>query len=239
MPKKLTLQEIQRNGCAIQLDERTSATRADVVDCTRDQLLASAGLSLDQNSGVGWRNSCDLFEHGFQGRTFADDLLEPSLGRDLFGTPNSFESFHRGPPRALAAYWAYLSSAARTLSSRISSSNGFVRNSTAPALNACIRISESPCAVMKMVGILQRSAFSLACSSRPEIPGIRMSAIRHAVSCCWPDSRNVSADANACAGNPTAFSRPCNATRIDSSSSTIETSLFFPCVAIVETYQRS
>jgi len=33
---------------------------------------------------------------------------------------------------------------------------------------------------------------------RPDIPGMRISAIRHAVWCCWPDLRNSSADANAC-----------------------------------------
>ena len=34
-------------------------------------------------------------------------------------------------------------------------------NSTAPARNACIRIFSSPCAVMKMIGILQRSSVQL------------------------------------------------------------------------------
>jgi len=52
------------------------------------------------------------------------------------------------------------------LSIRTSSSKGFDKNSTAPALSAWNRISSSPCAVIKMVGILQRSAFSLACNSR-------------------------------------------------------------------------
>src|SRR5258708_6576103 len=47
---------------------------------------------------------------------------------------------------------------------------------------------------MKMVGILQCSAFSLACNSRPDMPGMRISAIRHAVWCCWPEFRNSSAD---------------------------------------------
>ena len=33
------------------------------------------------------------------------------------------------------------------------------------------------------VGIWQHSAFNLACKSRPDIPGILISAIRHAVLC--------------------------------------------------------
>ena len=49
----------------------------------------------------------------------------------------------------------YFASAARTLSSSTSSSKGLVKNSTAPALKACIRIFPSPCPVMKMIGILQ------------------------------------------------------------------------------------
>jgi hypothetical protein len=120
-----------------------------------------------------------------------------------------------------------LSSAARTLPSSASSSKGFARNSTAPALSACIRIFVSPCAVMKIVGILQCSAFSLACNSRPDIPGIRISAIRHAVWCCWPDFKKSSADAKAWDGNPTDFSMPCKALRIESSSSTIATRFVF------------
>src|SRR6266404_2997617 len=84
-------------------------------------------------------------------------------------------------------------------------------------------IFSSPCAVIKMIGILQRSAFRCACSSRPDIPGIRISAIKQPAWRCWPDFRNSSADANACAGKPTDFSRPCNALRIKSSSSTIAT----------------
>ena len=74
--KKLAFQQIQRNGSAIQLYERASAPRADVVNRARDQLLAGAGFSLDQHSGIGGRDAFDLFEHRFQSRTVADDLLE-------------------------------------------------------------------------------------------------------------------------------------------------------------------
>src|SRR5260370_38919989 len=47
--KKLAFQQIQRNGGAIQLYERTSAARADVVNRTRNQFLSCARFSLDQN----------------------------------------------------------------------------------------------------------------------------------------------------------------------------------------------
>src|SRR5215813_7702602 len=58
------------------------------------------------------------------------------------------------------------------------------------------------------------------------MPGIRISAIRHPVRDCCPESRNSSADAKTRAGIPAIFMRPCKASRMDSSSSTIETILF-------------
>src|SRR5713226_5801019 len=78
---------------------------------------------------------------------------------------------------------------------------------------------------MKMMGIRMCSALSRACRSRPDRPGMRMSVMRHEDRCCAPESRNSSADANARAGNPASFSRPCTAPRINSSSSTMATNL--------------
>jgi len=48
--EKLAFQEIERNGGAVQLYKRTSAARADIVNCARDQLLACCCFSLDENS---------------------------------------------------------------------------------------------------------------------------------------------------------------------------------------------
>ena len=53
-----------------------SAARADVVNRARDQLLARTGFSLDKNGGIRRRDALDLFEHRFQSRTIADELLE-------------------------------------------------------------------------------------------------------------------------------------------------------------------
>ncbi len=67
-----------------------------------DQLLAGAGFSLDQYSGVGWRNLFDFGEHRFQGGAVAYDLLESALTAFLVTGPRFFEgsriSLHRGPP---------------------------------------------------------------------------------------------------------------------------------------------
>jgi hypothetical protein len=80
--KELTFQKVQRNGSAIELYEPASAPGADVVNRARDQLLAGTGLSLDKNGGVHRRDTLDLFEHCFQSRTIAYQLLESALIRN-------------------------------------------------------------------------------------------------------------------------------------------------------------
>src|SRR4030095_4897569 len=77
---------------------------------------------------------------------------------------------------------------------------------------------------MKMIGSLICWALSLAWRSSPDMPGIWMSVIRHAHS-RGPNSRNSSADAKARVAKPSAFSSPCRASRMRSSSSTIATTL--------------
>jgi hypothetical protein len=57
------------------------------VNRARDQLFAGAGLSLNQNGGTGGRDTFDLFEHCFQGRTAPYDLLESALVRRLINCP--------------------------------------------------------------------------------------------------------------------------------------------------------
>src|SRR6478752_10114370 len=67
-----------------------------------------------------------------------------------------------------------------------------------------------------------------SCSS-PDIPGMRMSAIRQAACRCSSEPRNSSADPNARALNPASFNRPCRALRIKSSSSMMATKEAFRC----------
>ena len=61
----------------------------------------------------------------------------------------------------------------------------------APQLSACIRILEFPCAVTKMIGTWLPSATNFAWSSRPVIPGIRISLIKQAIWYCRPDKRTL------------------------------------------------
>jgi hypothetical protein len=93
--KKLTFQQIQRNGSAIQPYERPPASRAEVVNCLRDQLLAGACLPLDKDSGISRRHPFDLFKDLFQGNASANDLLESASIMYLVTGPGPSEGFHR------------------------------------------------------------------------------------------------------------------------------------------------
>ena len=48
-----------------------------------DQLLAGAGLALNQDRRIGRRDDLDLLQHLPERRALADDLLEVVLGADL------------------------------------------------------------------------------------------------------------------------------------------------------------
>src|SRR5258708_25202432 len=100
MAKELAFQKIKRNGCTIQLYERASTPRAQIVNRTGDQLLACTGFSLDKNSRIRRGDLLDLFEHRFQSRTVAYDLLESARISILVGGSESCNSCHRRPPWA-------------------------------------------------------------------------------------------------------------------------------------------
>ena len=68
----------------------------------RNQLLAGASFSLDENGGIRGGDLFDLIEHGFQSRTLAYDLLESARIAVLFGGPESYNSSHVRPPSALS-----------------------------------------------------------------------------------------------------------------------------------------
>src|SRR5215472_4017365 len=57
--KELALQQIKRNGCAIEGYEGASEPRTEVVNGTSDQFFAGARFPLNQHGGVGGRNALD------------------------------------------------------------------------------------------------------------------------------------------------------------------------------------
>ena len=81
--------------------------------------------------------------------------------------------------RWLAAWWARLSSTARSMASRKGwSRKGFCRKSTAPAFMASTASSTSPWPVTKISGNGDPAACKRRCNSRPLTRGMRISATR-------------------------------------------------------------
>src|SRR5262249_35263763 len=89
---------------------------------------------------------------------------------------------------------------------------------------------------MKMTGTRICSALRRACRSRPDVPGMQTSAIRHEQECCAPEARDSFADANARASNPALWSRPWTASRAIWLSSTMTTSA--DCWGAMSEYRR-
>ena len=71
--EQLRLQQRLRHRAAVHRHERTGRSRAGVVDGLGDDLLAGAGLALDQQGGVGGGDALDEVEHGMHGRRLRDE----------------------------------------------------------------------------------------------------------------------------------------------------------------------
>ena len=76
VPEQLALQQSAGYGGAIQPYKRMVPAGAQSVDGASDQLLAGAGLPLDQHGRVGVRHGFDLLENPFKRRALTDDLVE-------------------------------------------------------------------------------------------------------------------------------------------------------------------
>jgi hypothetical protein len=79
MSKQLALEKVKGNRCTVHLYKATIATGTDIVDGLRDQLLAGACFSLDQDGGTRRRHAFDLFEYRLQSGTVAYDPFEAAL----------------------------------------------------------------------------------------------------------------------------------------------------------------
>jgi len=77
VPKQLALQEVRGNGGAIQLDEWAGRSGPAIVQRTREQLFTGAGVTGDEDRGIGMReNAGGTLECGAERRTLPDDLAE-------------------------------------------------------------------------------------------------------------------------------------------------------------------
>ena len=74
--EELALEQLVRNRRAVDLDERTLRSRAARVNHVRDELLADAGLAVDQHAGRRLRDRFEPREHFFQRGALADDAAE-------------------------------------------------------------------------------------------------------------------------------------------------------------------
>src|SRR5262249_11149881 len=103
VPKQLTLEQIEWNRRAVELQKRPAIARADLVDCTGDQLLAGAGLALDEHGGIGRSNPHHLLQDRLERGAVTHELFESPLfaiGRDCL---EICDSYHRPPPEGVAA----------------------------------------------------------------------------------------------------------------------------------------
>ena len=84
MPKQFTLQEIERDGSAVKLDEGASTARAQIVNGMGDQFLSCPGFSQNQHSGIGRCDLSHFLQCRLQSRAVADDLFKLGLEAILF-----------------------------------------------------------------------------------------------------------------------------------------------------------
>jgi len=72
VPEELALQEVLREGAAVDGQEGSVAPGGEVVDVARHALLAGAALPLDQHGRVGGRNMLSQLEHFDEPLRFSD-----------------------------------------------------------------------------------------------------------------------------------------------------------------------
>ena len=77
--EQLALENVLAQRRAVERHERLLLPRAVLVDRLGDQLLAGAGLALDQHGGVGRRDPLQPVDHVVHLRAVADDPLEAEL----------------------------------------------------------------------------------------------------------------------------------------------------------------
>jgi hypothetical protein len=92
--------EWQRNSAS----RKAPSSRAGVVNCARDEFLAGACLALDQYGRIRRRDVFDLFEHPFQRRTAAYDLLKSTWGRVSITTIEHLGRYPLRPPAFLVSH---------------------------------------------------------------------------------------------------------------------------------------
>src|SRR5262249_24692786 len=107
--------------------------------------------------------------------------------------------------------------------STVSRFTGLRRNAIAPACNARRSSASLARPVRKTIGMCMPLSARRRCSSRPSIPGIRTSRMRHRVTAARPEARKASAESKASAWKPKEWISRRVDWPTEASSSTIET----------------
>ena len=82
--EEFALEQLLRNGRAVDFDQRPFGTRTACVNRVRDQLLADARFALQQHSRRGIRDRFDPLQHAPQCRARADDAAHVHRDADFF-----------------------------------------------------------------------------------------------------------------------------------------------------------
>src|SRR5205823_8788292 len=85
VPEELALDELPREGCAVECDERAIAPRADRVNGARHELLAGPGLAHHEHGRSAGGNTPDLREYPLHGVRSTDHPVEDARARRTCG----------------------------------------------------------------------------------------------------------------------------------------------------------
>ncbi len=83
VPEKFAFEQTGGNRRAVELDERARVARAEIVEGAGDQLLARAGLAVDDDGGIGGSDRLHFAQDAAQGFALADDLFEIPFAADF------------------------------------------------------------------------------------------------------------------------------------------------------------
>ena len=85
--EQLTLQQVFRNRSAIDGNEWAVLAGRAAMDGARNEFLAGAAVSHDQDGDIGIRHAPDHFENAMHRRAHADDLIKPRRTRPFLKRP--------------------------------------------------------------------------------------------------------------------------------------------------------
>src|SRR5688572_16796929 len=90
MAEEFAFEQLARNRCAIDADERAPASWASIVEGARDKFLSRSRLALDQHCRRCRRNDSHLLDHVAKRRTVAEDAV-PGIAPNVLAQVVVFE----------------------------------------------------------------------------------------------------------------------------------------------------